>query len=64
MIKNNFEQLTKQQIKGCKVMPRTFTKENALESYQKLIQSITEFQIKQPKDNEGYKTTTNYNSWH
>lgn len=44
-------------------MARIFTKENALESYQKLIQSITEFQIKQPQDNNGYKTATNYNKW-
>lgn len=44
-------------------MSREFTKENALESYQSLIQAITDFQIKQSNDENGYKTIYNYNNW-
>jgi mRNA-degrading endonuclease toxin of MazEF toxin-antitoxin module len=44
-------------------MPRIITKENALESYQNLIQCITNFQFQQPDNPDGYKAATNYNNW-
>lgn len=44
-------------------MSRIFTKENSLESYRNLIRHITDFQLKQPDNADGYKTSTNYNNW-